>query len=57
MSTQKYTITLKVQEIPYEHTTAEDVEYYLNDLLVSSVLPALNLKLVPLTLTVKKARN
>jgi hypothetical protein len=57
MSAQKYTITLKVQELPFIHTTAEDVEYYLNDLLVSSVFPALNLKLVPLTLTVKKARN
>jgi len=57
MSAQKYSITLKVQELPFEYTTPEDLEYYLNDLLVSSVLPALNVKLVPLTLTVKKARN
>jgi hypothetical protein len=57
MSAQKYTISLKVSEANYVHTTPEDLEYYLNDLLVSSVLPALDLKLVPLTLTVKKARN
>jgi hypothetical protein len=55
--TQKYTITLKVSEANYVHTTPENLEYYLNDLLVSSVLPALDLNLVPLTLTVKRARN
>ena len=54
---QTYSITLKVQELPFEYTTAEDVEFYLEDLLKSSVLPALNLKLMPLTLTVKKARK
>lgn len=54
---QTYSITLKVQELPFEYTTAEDVEYHLNDLLVSSILPALNLKLMPLTLTVKKGRK
>lgn len=57
MSAQKYSITLKVQELPFLYTTKEDLEYYLNDLLVSSVLPALNLKMVPLTLEVKKARK
>lgn len=57
MSAQKYSITLKVQELPFIHTTSEDVEYYLNDLLVNSVLPTLNLKMVPLTLEVKKARK
>jgi hypothetical protein len=57
MSAQKYSITLKVQELPFLYTTKEDLEYYLNDLLVSSVLPTLNLKMVPLTLEVKKARK
>lgn len=32
-------------------------EYFLQDLLNSSVLPALSAELVPLTLEVKKARN
>ncbi len=32
-------------------------EYFLQDLLKSSVLPALSSHLVPLTLTVKKARG
>jgi hypothetical protein len=56
-NSKTYSITLKVQEADFISTTPEDLEYYLQDLLTKSVLPALNLSLVPLTLTVKRARN
>ena len=55
--TQKFTIRLQVSEADFIHTTAEDVEYSLKDLLQKAVLPALSLELVPLSLEVKKARK
>lgn len=52
---QKYTVTFKIESNSQE--TAQEIEFYLKDLISSSVLPALNLELFPLTFEVKKARN
>jgi hypothetical protein len=57
MKSQKFTVSFQVTESNFIHTTAEDLEYYLKDLLTKSVLPALNLDLVHLSFTVKKARK
>jgi hypothetical protein len=54
---KKYSISFQVSESDFIHTTAEDLEYYLKDLLTKSVLPALNIDLVPLSFEVKKARK
>lgn len=54
---QKYSISFKVSEANFIHTTPEDLEYYLKDLLTKSVLPALNLDLVHLSFEVKRARK
>jgi hypothetical protein len=52
---KKYTVQFKV--ISESNVGVEDVEYYLKDLINKSVLPALNLELVPLTFEVKVSRN
>jgi hypothetical protein len=54
---KKYTVTFQVTASEYNSDSLEDYEYYLKDLLNKAVFPALNLELVPLTFTVKKARN
>lgn len=53
----KYTVKFKVNLDNLNKNDAEILEYHLQDLLVKSVLPALNLDLVPLTLEVRKARS
>lgn len=62
----KYTVSFKVEtEFHYRlkgdgakrFSDAEVLEIELKDLIQTSVLPALDLNLVPLTFTVKKARN
>jgi hypothetical protein len=62
----KYTVSFKVEtEFHYQlkgdgakrFSDAEVLEIELKDLIQTSVLPALDLNLVPLTFTVKKARN
>ena len=50
-----YSITLRVKTS--DTASIETIEFHLQDLLESSILPALNLELIPLTLTVKKARG
>ena len=54
---KKYSITFRVQTPLIGKNLEEALEIYLKDLLEVSVLPALNLELIPLTLTVKKARK
>jgi hypothetical protein len=49
-------ISVKFQLLVEENEVI-NFEYFLQDLLQSSVLPALSAELVPLTLEVKKARN
>ena len=49
----KYTVRFKV-EVSGDETA--NFEYFLNDLLNTSILPALSAELIPLTLEVKKAR-
>jgi hypothetical protein len=62
----KFTVTFKVNtDFHYQlkgdgskrFSDAEVLEIELKDLIKTSVLPALDLELVPLTFTVKKARN
>ena len=54
----KTTKKLKVVfEVEVSTNEALNFEYFLNDLLSSSVLPALSAKLVPLTLTVTNRRG
>jgi hypothetical protein len=60
----KYTVSFKVDsEFHYQAngnrnlSDAEVLEIELKDLIQTAVLPALDLQLVPLTFTVKKARN
>ena len=52
VSDTTFSVTFKV-------STSEPLnfEYFLKDLLESSILPALSAELVPLTYTVKQARN
>lgn len=52
---KKYTVRFKV--ISDTNSNVNDVEYYLKDLMNTSILPALNLELVPLTFEVKVSRN
>jgi hypothetical protein len=52
---KKYSVQFKV--INESNVSAQDVEYYLKDLLNKSVFPALNLELVPLTFEVKVSRK
>ena len=54
---KKYTVTFQVTASEYNSDSLEDYEYYLKDLINKAVFPALNLELVPLTFTVKKARK
>lgn len=49
-------LSVKMQVLVNEEE-AINFEYFLQDLLKSSVLPALSAELVPLTLEVKKARG
>jgi hypothetical protein len=51
---KKFTISFKVE---VSEGDAVGFEYFLKDLLETSVLPALSADLVPLTLEVKKSRN
>jgi hypothetical protein len=60
----KYTVSFKVDtEFHYQSNSnrnlsdAEVLEIEIKDLIQTAVLPALDLQLVPLTFTVKKARN
>jgi hypothetical protein len=57
----KYTVTFKVEtDFHYQlsHLSdAEVLEIELKDLIKTAVLPALDLNLIPLTFTVKKARG
>jgi hypothetical protein len=50
-----YSITLRVKTT--DPASIETIGFHLQDLLESSILPALNLELVPLSLEVKKARK
>lgn len=55
---QNYKVTFKIKDISTNIADdSVDLEIYLKDLLVNSVLPALGMELVPLTLEVKKARK
>ena len=54
---KNYTVSFKVTASEYNSDSLEDLEYYLKDLLNKAVFPALNLELVPLTFTVKRARG
>ena len=54
---QKYSITFKVSDLTNIKDDSVDLEIYFKDLLVASILPALGMELVPLTLEVKKARK
>ena len=54
---KKYTVTFQVNLDNINKDDSESLEYYLKDLLVKSVLPSLNCELVPLTMTVRKARS
>jgi hypothetical protein len=54
---KKYTITFKVNDLTNIKDDSVDLEIYFKDLLVASILPALGMELVPLTLEVKKARK
>jgi hypothetical protein len=54
---QNYTISFKVSDLTNIKDDAYDLEIYFKDLLVKTVLPALGMELVPLTLEVKKARK
>lgn len=57
MKTSKtYTVTFKI-EMPHAVATPSLVEYEIKDLLKVAVLPAIGGELVPLTFTVKNARN
>ena len=60
----KYTVSFKVDTEFHYHSNsnrnlsdAEVLEIEIKDLIQTAVLPALDLNLVPLTFTVKKARN
>jgi hypothetical protein len=53
----KYSVSFQVDLDNINKDDSEILEYYLRDLLVKSVLPALNCELIPLTMTVKKARK
>ena len=50
-----YSIALRVKTS--DPASIQTIEFHLQDLLESSILPALNLELIPLTLTVKNARG
>ena len=51
---KKMTVKFQVMVLDDEVT---NFEYFLNDLLVTSIFPALSADLVPLSLEVKKGRN
>lgn len=55
---QKYSVTFRIKDISTNIADdSYDLELYLKDLLENSVLPALGMEMVPLTLEVKKARK
>jgi hypothetical protein len=54
---KKYTVTFQIEKEDHEVVAPVMVEWELKDLLSSSVLPAINAELVPLSLEVKKARK
>jgi hypothetical protein len=54
---QEIHITFKVSDLTNIKDDSVDLEIYFKDLLVASILPALGMELVPLTLEVKKARK
>ena len=54
---KKYTIIFKVSDLTNIQDDETGLEIYFKDLLVTSILPALGMELVPLTLEVKKARK
>lgn len=54
---KKYTVTFQIEKEDHEAAAPAMVEWELKDLLTSSVLPAINAQLVPLTFTVKRGRN
>jgi hypothetical protein len=51
---KKFTVSFKVE---VQEGETVNFEYFLKDLLETSTLPALSANLVPLTFTVKNARN
>jgi hypothetical protein len=53
----KYTVKFKINTLNVSKDDAENLEYHLHDLLMTSVLPALNCELVPVTFEVRKARS
>ena len=54
---KKYTVTFQIEKEDHEAVAPVMVEWELKDLLTSSILPAINAQLVPLSFTVKNARN
>jgi hypothetical protein len=54
---QKYTIKFKVTDLTAIQNDEVDLERYFEDLLTSSILPALGMELNALSLEVKKARK
>ncbi len=52
-----YTVTFKVEADPSNFRNTEMLEFEIKDLVQIAVLPTLDLNLVPLTFTVKKARG
>lgn len=55
---QNYRVTFKMKDISTNiEDDSVDLENYFRDLLISTVLPALGMELVPLTIEVKRARK
>ncbi len=54
---KKYTVTFQITKEDHEAVAPTMVEWELKDLLTSSILPAINAELVPLTFEVKSARK
>ena len=54
---KKYTVTFQIEKEDHEAFAPVMVEWELKDLLKSSVLPAINAHLVPLSFVVKNARK
>lgn len=53
----KYTIQFKVNDLTTIMDDSVDLENYFQDLLETTILPALGMELLPLTLEVKKSRK
>jgi len=54
---KKYTVTFQIEDLQERNIVTNGQAIGLEDLIKSTVLPALNLELVPLTFEVKKARK